>query len=140
MAERELPPAAHETTDAAFRPVAIGLLLTGLALGSLAGFAYWLYPQAITDRTIAMPLPRYPEPQLQVDPATDMQAFLAREQQVLQSLFEGLTNKEIAAQLSVSESAVKATLQQLFQKTRVRTRSQLVRIALESSLGATRKL
>jgi len=64
----------------------------------------------------------------------------AREQQVLQGLFEGLTNKEIAAQLSVSESAVKATLQQLFQKTRVRTRSQLVRIALESSLGATRKL
>jgi DNA-binding NarL/FixJ family response regulator len=63
-----------------------------------------------------------------------------REQQVLQSLFEGLTNKEIAAQLGVSESAVKATLQQLFQKTRVRTRSQLVRIALESSLSATRKL
>jgi DNA-binding NarL/FixJ family response regulator len=63
-----------------------------------------------------------------------------REQQVLQGLFEGLTNKEIAGQLGVSESAVKATLQQLFQKTRVRTRSQLVRIALESSLGPTRKL
>jgi DNA-binding NarL/FixJ family response regulator len=63
-----------------------------------------------------------------------------REQQVLEGLFEGLTNKEIAAQLGVSESGVKATLQQLFQKTRVRTRSQLVRIALESSLGPTRKL
>ncbi len=63
-----------------------------------------------------------------------------RERRVLQALFEGLTNKEIAGQLGVSESAVKATLQQLFQKTRVRTRSQLVRIALESSLGPTRKL
>jgi DNA-binding NarL/FixJ family response regulator len=63
-----------------------------------------------------------------------------REQQVLRGIFEGLTNKEIAARLGVSESAVKATLQQLFQKTRVRTRSQLVRIALETSLGATRKL
>jgi two-component system nitrate/nitrite response regulator NarL len=31
----------------------------------------------------------------------------------------------------VSESSVKATLQQLFSKTGVRTRSQLVRIALE---------
>jgi DNA-binding NarL/FixJ family response regulator len=60
-----------------------------------------------------------------------------REQDVLRGIFEGLTNKEIAAQLSVSESAIKATLQQLFQKTRVRTRSQLVRIALESSLGTT---
>lgn len=62
-----------------------------------------------------------------------------REQQVLQGLFEGLTNKEIAAQLGVSESAVKATLQQLFQKTHVRTRSQLVRIALEASLGTSRR-
>jgi DNA-binding NarL/FixJ family response regulator len=62
-----------------------------------------------------------------------------REREVLQGLFEGLTNKEIAAQLGVSESAVKATLQQLFQKTHVRTRSQLVRIALESSLGTTRR-
>jgi DNA-binding NarL/FixJ family response regulator len=63
-----------------------------------------------------------------------------REQQVLRGLFEGLTNKEIAAELEVSESAIKATLQQLFQKTRVRTRSQLVRIALESSLGTARRV
>jgi DNA-binding NarL/FixJ family response regulator len=63
-----------------------------------------------------------------------------REQQVLRGIFEGLTNKEIAGQLGVSEGAVKATLQQLFQKTRVRTRSQLVRIALEGSLGTARKL
>jgi DNA-binding NarL/FixJ family response regulator len=62
-----------------------------------------------------------------------------REREVLQGLFEGLTNKEIAAQLGVSENAVKATLQQLFQKTHVRTRSQLVRIALEASLGTTRR-
>ena len=62
-----------------------------------------------------------------------------REQQVLRGLFEGLTNKEIAAQLGVSESAIKATLQQLFQKARVRTRSQLVRIAIEGSLGTARR-
>ena len=46
-------------------------------------------------------------------------------------MFEGLTNKEIAERIGVSESSVKATLQQLFSKTGVRTRSQLVRIALE---------
>jgi DNA-binding NarL/FixJ family response regulator len=62
-----------------------------------------------------------------------------RQEQVLRAIFEGLTNKEIAAKLAVSESAVKATLQQLFQKTRVRTRSQLVRIALEGSLGIAPK-
>jgi DNA-binding NarL/FixJ family response regulator len=57
--------------------------------------------------------------------------FTEREQQVLSSVFEGLANKEIAARIAVSESSVKATLQQLFSKTGVRTRSQLVRIVLE---------
>ena len=61
-----------------------------------------------------------------------------REQQVLRGIFEGLTNKEIGAQLGVTDGAIKATLQQLFQKTGVRTRSQLVRIALEGSLGPHR--
>ena len=54
-----------------------------------------------------------------------------REKQTLRLLIEGLANKEIAARLNISESAVKATLQMLFNKTGVRTRSQLVRIALE---------
>jgi DNA-binding NarL/FixJ family response regulator len=54
-----------------------------------------------------------------------------RESQVLSFVFDGLSNKQIADRLSVSESAIKATMQQLFQKTGVRTRSQLVRIALE---------
>jgi DNA-binding NarL/FixJ family response regulator len=61
--------------------------------------------------------------------------FTEREQQVLQGVFEGLSNKEIGARLDISESSVKAALQQLFQKTGVRTRSQLVRIALEEHLG-----
>jgi DNA-binding NarL/FixJ family response regulator len=54
-----------------------------------------------------------------------------REKQVLSSVFEGLSNKEIAGRLGVSETSVKATMQQLFSKTGVRTRTQLVRIALE---------
>jgi two-component system nitrate/nitrite response regulator NarL len=54
-----------------------------------------------------------------------------RERQVLSFILEGLGNKQIADRLKISESAVKASLQQLFAKTGVRTRSQLVRIALE---------
>lgn len=61
--------------------------------------------------------------------------FTERESQVLRGVFEGLSNKEIGARLSISESSVKAALQQLFQKTGVRTRSQLVRIALEEHRG-----
>lgn len=54
-----------------------------------------------------------------------------RERQVLCFVFEGLANKQIADRLQVSEAAIKASLQQLFAKTGVRTRSQLVRVALE---------
>jgi DNA-binding NarL/FixJ family response regulator len=60
-----------------------------------------------------------------------------RERQVLRGILEGLTNKEIARQIGVSLSSVKGSLQQLFDKTGVRTRSQLVRIAIERSLEAT---
>lgn len=62
-----------------------------------------------------------------------------RELQVLRSVFEGLTNKEIANNIGASQSSVKATLQRLFEKTGVRTRAQLVRIAIERSLEAPRQ-
>jgi two-component system sensor kinase FixL len=54
-----------------------------------------------------------------------------REVEVLRFLIQGLANKEIAARMEISESAVKNTFQQLFAKIGVRSRSQLVRAALE---------
>jgi len=54
-----------------------------------------------------------------------------RELGVLRLVVRGQANKEIAATMDVSESVVKNILQQLFAKTDVRTRSQLVRVALE---------
>jgi len=45
-------------------------------------------------------------------------------------IVQGLANKEIAAQMAISESTIKNTIQQLFYKTVVRTRGQLVRVAL----------
>jgi len=63
-------------------------------------------------------------------------AFTDRERQVLRGIFAGLTNKEIALDVGVSEGAVKATLQHLFRKTHVRSRAQLVRIVIEGPIGA----
>jgi DNA-binding NarL/FixJ family response regulator len=65
--------------------------------------------------------------------------LVPREQQVLRSVFEGLTNKEIAGRIGTSQSTVKSILQDLFEKTGVRTRSQLVRIALERSLESAKE-
>ena len=55
----------------------------------------------------------------------------SREMDVLRLVVQGSSNKEIASSMNISESAVKNSLQQLFAKTEVRTRSQLVRVALE---------
>jgi two-component system nitrate/nitrite response regulator NarL len=54
-----------------------------------------------------------------------------RERQVLCGVFSGRTNKEIAHKLNVSESLIKAFVQQLFRKAGVRSRAQLVRAAVE---------
>ncbi len=54
-----------------------------------------------------------------------------RQRQVLHAILDGLSNKEIASRLDVSETAIKASIQELFAKAGVRTRSQLVRAALE---------
>jgi PAS domain S-box-containing protein len=62
----------------------------------------------------------------------DRSPLSPREMCVLKLLVQGLSNKEIAARMEVSESTVKNTLQLLFAKTSVRTRAQLVRVALEN--------
>ena len=54
-----------------------------------------------------------------------------RDRSVLRSILQGLSNKDIATRLSISEGAVKASIRQLFEKLGSRTRAQLVRIALE---------
>lgn len=65
------------------------------------------------------------------EPAEHTQPLTSRQSEVLRGILDGLTNKEIAWNLKVSESSVKAVIQELFNKAGVRTRSQLVRIAIE---------
>jgi DNA-binding NarL/FixJ family response regulator len=50
---------------------------------------------------------------------------------VLRFTLQGLSNREIAERMTLSEAAVKASLRQVFGKLNVRTRSQAVKVALE---------
>jgi two-component system nitrate/nitrite response regulator NarL len=61
--------------------------------------------------------------------------FTERDRVVVQHVLQGLTNREIAVQLEISEAAVKASLRQLFEKLGVHTRAQLVKVALEQYNG-----
>jgi two-component system nitrate/nitrite response regulator NarL len=90
------------------------------AARAVAGGATWL------DRSLTA---------IAEDPDATPQAatpvFNDRQRKVLRFVLEGLSNKEIAWRLQISESYVKEILQSLFQKTGVRTRGQLVRVAVE---------
>ncbi len=100
------------------------------AIRAVAGGGVWMDP-----KTMPAGENRMPKSGAQASTAE----LTPREQKVLRSVFEGLTNKEMAYQLGVSQSSVKATLQQLFEKMGVRTRGQLVRIAIERSLERARQ-
>jgi two-component system nitrate/nitrite response regulator NarL len=58
-------------------------------------------------------------------------ALTDREVKILRLIFQGMGNKEIAERLTLTESTVKAGLRVLFDKLNVRSRSQLVKVALE---------
>jgi len=124
---------SDEETRTAFTRGAAGIFLKHsspadllTAIRRVAAGERWLDPKAV-QALVSAPKPA----SIQNERATTA-AFSAREQAVLDEIFSGLTNKEIAARLNISEGYVKAVLQQLFAKTGVRTRSQLVRIALEA--------
>jgi len=57
--------------------------------------------------------------------------FTKLERLTLKYLLAGDSNKEIAARLKTTESAVKSTVQRLFRKTGVRSRGHLLRMGLE---------
>ena len=59
-----------------------------------------------------------------------------REREVLLGILEGLPNRKIGDHLGLSESSVKNVVQRLFGKAGVKTRSQLVRVALEGPMYA----
>jgi two-component system nitrate/nitrite response regulator NarL len=67
----------------------------------------------------------------QAEQAEHQRPLTSRQSDVMRGILDGLANKEIAWNLKVSESSIKAAIQELFHKAGVRTRSQLVRIAIE---------
>jgi DNA-binding NarL/FixJ family response regulator len=105
-----------------------------LAIRLVADGAVWLDQrviQMLADRFVERPRPD--------DPRSGA-SLTDRDQQVLLGILGGLTNRRIGNNLGLSENSVKSAVQQLFRRTGVRTRSQLVRVALESSLVAVKAL
>jgi DNA-binding NarL/FixJ family response regulator len=94
-----------------------------LAIRKVAEGETWVDPRSVDALVTAASTPG------QSARSTSMSS---RQKDILRDVFEGLSNKEIGAKHDISETYVKAILQQLFDKTGVRSRSQLVRVALEN--------
>jgi DNA-binding NarL/FixJ family response regulator len=58
----------------------------------------------------------------------------AKEMEVLSLAARGLSNKEIGAQLGVSEATVKSYFVDLFQKLNVRSRTEAIFVSLKSGM------
>jgi DNA-binding NarL/FixJ family response regulator len=101
------------------------------AIALVANGAVWLDQKMI--RMLAdQPVDRF----RQADQRGSADPLTEREQKVLLGILGGLTNQKIGHNLGISVGSVKASVQQLFDKAGVRTRSRLVRAALEGSLVA----
>ncbi|MCS0543024.1 response regulator transcription factor, partial [Aeromonas veronii] len=57
-----------------------------------------------------------------------------REMEVLQCLVEGMSNKEIADRLFISDKTVKIHVSKIFKKFDVKSRSQVVNYAVQNKL------
>ena len=105
------------------------------AITLVANGAVWL-DQRIIRLLADQSVDRFP----QSDDRGSANLLTEREQKVLLGILGGLTNQKIGCNLSISVGSVKTSVQQLFRKAGVRTRSQLVRVALEGSLASSKGL
>ena len=105
------------------------------AIRIVADGEVWVDPRVIQMLAEQL-IDRYP----QFDDQGSTGVLEDRERNVLLGILGGLTNKKIGTNMGLSESSVKNIVQRLFGKAGVKTRSQLVRVALEGSLWTTRQL
>jgi two-component system, NarL family, nitrate/nitrite response regulator NarL len=104
------------------------------AIRLVASGAVWVDPKAI--QLLADQLGERPR----IGDGRTADALTEKEERVLLGILGGLTNRKIGDGMGLSESNVKSVVQHLFVRAGVRTRSQLVRMAMEGSLGAASDL
>jgi hypothetical protein len=85
MSEKMLAPARHESSDVGTAFIWLGVLSVVALVLVLALIVLWLFPGNIEYRTLRLPLPQYPNPQLQTNPREEMAAFRDREMHKLNS-------------------------------------------------------
>jgi len=118
---------AHGFIDSSTRPE-----LLGIAINEVRDGGYWLGRKSLQHLVLAVSeMDRIVEQGIS-DKIKSMQDTLTkRESDVLQRVLEGMSTREIADDLSLSEQSIKLHLGHLFRKFEVSNRSQLILMAFK---------
>jgi DNA-binding NarL/FixJ family response regulator len=126
----------EEILAGALRAGAAGFLLKGVpaddlqrAVRTVAAGGSWLDP-AVTGRVLST----YREGHSPVLPGSDVDVLTPREREVLALIGAGLTNTEIAAELTLGEGTVKTHVGHIFMKLALRDRAAAVVFAFDHGL------
>ncbi|MGH8049547.1 MAG: response regulator transcription factor [Methylococcales bacterium] len=109
----------------------------GLVAAVFAGFGLWLglrltrHKETIVVREVEVPVPVNFE---RDESKLESLGITPRELEILELIAEGLSNKEIAARLFVSENTVKTHSSRVFDKLGVQRRTQAVQLAKQLRL------
>jgi DNA-binding CsgD family transcriptional regulator len=106
----------------------------GLVAAIFAALGIWLGLKLTKTREIVVVKEAEP---VRLDPAkVEAMGITPREHEILNLIAAGLSNREIAAKLFVSENTVKTHSSRLFDKLNAKRRTQAVQIAKEAGLIA----
>ena len=111
----------------------------GIVAALFAGLGIWLGLKLTRTRVVVREVPvevrvRAPEPFAPDAERVRRLGITPRELEILEAMAAGLSNREIAARLFVSENTVKTHSSRLFDKLNARRRTQAVQIAKEAGL------
>ena len=111
----------------------------GIVAALFAGLGIWLGLRLTRPRVVVREVPvevrvRAPEPFVPDAERVRQLGITPRELEILEAIAAGLSTREIAARLFVSENTVKTHASRLFDKLNARRRTQAVQIAKEAGL------
>ena len=107
----------------------------GIVALIFAGLGIWLGLKLTREKIVVREVPVPTDRPFVIDAARQAElGITARELEILQAMAAGLSNKEIAGKLFVSENTVKTHAASLFEKLAAKRRTQAVQLAKEARL------
>lgn len=111
-------------------------LYGGLVAALFAGLGIWLGLKLTRTRVVVreVPVPAHAQPFALNTESVERLGLTPRELEILALIAEGLSNREIAGRLFVSENTVKTHSANLFSKLNAKRRTQAVQLAKEAGV------